>query len=134
MWIVFVLNFVALSVGAQFDNQYLGHHYTLDEYNNLELGCQTTICLRDAQRLLLAATQDNSTEPCENFPEFAMGRFIELAALHDRYETTGFENDMIMRGWERHRKVLAARIINKDIRPFKIAKNFYQNCLNSGKI
>ena len=73
LWkLILVLNIVG-TVISQFENQYLGHHITFDEYNHLELGCDTKLCLRDAQRLLLAATQNKTIEPCEDFAEFAMG-------------------------------------------------------------
>ena len=119
---------------SQFENQYLGHHITFDEYNHLELACDTKLCLRDAQLLRLAATQNKTIEPCEDFAEFSMGRFIELGAINERYGHTGFIIDVELLNWERLRKVLAARINENDIRPFKIAKNYYQNCINSGNI
>ena len=135
LWkLIIVLSCIVGSVISQFENQYLGHHITFDEYNNLELGCDTKLCLRDAQRLLLAATQNNTIEPCEDFAEFAMGRFIELAARNERYMFAGFYADHFSVYKERLRKVVAAKIKKNDIIPFKIAKNYYQNCINSGKI
>ena len=134
LWkLILVLNCGVLSVISQFENQYLGHHITFDEYNNLELACDTKLCLRDAQRLRLAATQNKTIEPCEDFAEFSMGRFIELGALNERYEFLGFDSEVELLYWERQRKVLATRVKKNDIRPFKIAKNYYQNCVNSGE-
>ena len=134
LWkLVLVLNCVVLSVISQFENQYLGHHFTLDEYNHLELACDTKLCLRDAQRLRLAATQNKTIEPCEDFIEFSMGRFIELGALNERYATIGFIPEVDLLHWERQRKVLAAIINKNDIKPFKIAKNYFLKCVNSGK-
>ena len=129
---VIAINIAVLSVVCQFDNQYLGHHYTFDEYNHLELACDTKICLRDAQRLRLAATQNNTIEPCADFKEFSMGQFIKLGALDDRKDSIGFMNDVYELDWERIRKVLAAKITKKDIRPLKVAKNYYRKCVNSG--
>ena len=131
--LILVLSCAVLSVISQFENQYLGHHITLDEYNHLELACDTKLCLRDAQLLRLAVTQNKTIEPCDDFREFSMGQFIKLAALNERYDTTGFVNDLKLLNWERIRKVLAARTNENDIKPFKIAKNYYEKCINSGK-
>ena len=133
LWIIITVVNLA-TVNCQFESQYLGHHYTREEYDNLGLGCDTTICLRDAQRLLLAATQNKTIEPCDDFKEFSMGRFDELGALNERYDSIGFENDVKLLDWERYRKVLATRINEKDIKPIKIAKNYFQKCVNSGNI
>ncbi|CAO1329984.1 unnamed protein product [Diamesa hyperborea] len=135
LWkLVIFVNCVSFFVDCQFENQYLGHHFTAEEYNNQELACDTTICLRDAQLLLLAATQNKTIEPCDDFAEFSMGQFIKLAAHNDRYKRVGFINDVLLLDWNRKRKVLSAKIKGKDIRPFKIAKNFYQNCVNSDNV
>ncbi|CAO1378234.1 unnamed protein product [Diamesa hyperborea] len=91
LWkLVIFVNFVSFYVDCQFENQYLGHHYTAEEYNNQELACDTQICLRDAQRLLLAATQNSTIKPCDDFVEFSLGQFIKLGALNDRYDIVGF--------------------------------------------
>lgn len=135
LWkIIFLINVFTTIVVSQFENQYLGNYVTLDQYNDLEVGCQTKLCLSDAQRLLLAATQNETILPCDDFKEFSMGEFIRLRARHERYEHVGFLNDANLLHWERNRKVLAATIKEDDIRPFKIAKNLYQNCINSGML
>lgn len=134
LWkIIIVLNIIPFYVDCQFDSQYLGNYLTFDQYNKLELGCDTTICLRDAQRLRLAATQNKTIEPCDDFKEFSMGQFIKLRAPDDRLQTVGFSNDLNALDWERYRKVLAAKIKDDDIRPSKIAKNYYRKCVNSGE-
>lgn len=131
---IIIVKLVYSFVDCQFENQYLGHHFTRDEYNNLELACDTKSCLRDAQLLLLQATENSTIDPCQNFEEFSMGRFKKLAALNDRYDMVGFNNDVKLLDWERIRKVLATKIKDTDIKPFKIAKNYYQKCVNSGNI
>lgn len=135
LWkLLFVLNIVFTFVNCQFESQYLGNYLTFEEYNHLEIGCDTKICLRDSQYLLLSATQNKTIEPCEDFKEFSMGRFIKLGALDDRKESIGFFTDIYALDWERIRKVLAAKITKHDIRPLKIAKNYFRKCVNSGKI
>ena len=119
---------------CDFDSQYLGNYTSFEEYNKRELACDTTICLLDSQRLLLAATHNRTIKPCDDFREFAVGRFIKLGALDDRKESIGFYNDVLAQYYERIRKVLAAIIDESDIRPLKIAKNFSRKCVNSGEI
>lgn len=135
LWkLIIVINVVPLFVDcASFENQYLGHSITFDQYNDLELACDTMICLRDAQRLLLPETQNKTIEPCDDFKEFAVGQFIKFRALNERYEYLGFNYELQLLNWERLRKVLARRINDTDIKPFKIAKNYFQKCVNSGK-
>lgn len=135
LWkIIVLLNYFSFFVDCQFELQYLGHDITLDEYNDLEVGCQTKICLLDSQRLLLAATQNETIEPCDDFEEFSIGQSKKLGALNDRYQLYGFYNEVHLLRMNRYRKVLQPKINDQDIKPFKIAKNFYQNCINSGNI
>ena len=135
LWkILILLNIVSLFAVCDFDSQYLGNSITFEEYNKLELACDTTICLLDSQRLLLAATHNRTIKPCDDFKEFSNGRFIKLGALDDRKEFIGFYNDLYAQDWERIRKVLATIIHESDIRPLKIAKNYYRKCVDSGEI
>ncbi|CAO1416949.1 unnamed protein product [Diamesa tonsa] len=135
LWkIIIAVNFVSIFVDCQFENQYLGHYLTREQYNGRELACDTKVCLSDAQLLLLKATQNKTIEPCDDFEEFSMGQFKKLGALNERYSFIGFMRDIVLLNWERKRKILAEKIKDTDIRPFKIAKNFYQRCVNSDNI
>ncbi|CAO1378141.1 unnamed protein product [Diamesa hyperborea] len=135
LWkIIIAVNIVSIFVDCQFENQYLGHYLTREQYNGKELACDTKVCLRDANLLLLKATQNKTIEPCDDFAEFSMGQFKKLGALNERYSFIGFMRDLVSLDWERKRKVLAEKIIDTDIRPFKIAKNFYQKCVNSDNV
>lgn len=108
--------------------KYLGN-YTIDEV--LEV-CETKLCLLDADRLLSAATDKLTVNPCTDFKEFSMGNFIRYKALHDRYDRIGFLYDTLEAHRERRRKLLSAPIIDKESFVSKIAKNFFQKCVNSG--
>ena len=116
-----------------FESQYVGSYYTMEEYNKLELACDNKYCLLDANRLLVAATQNESIQPCDNFLEFTMGEFIKLGALHDRYSFLGFQGEVKHKHRERQRRVVAAPIKHNDIRPLKVAKNYFKNCVNSSE-
>lgn len=132
--IIILLNVYSLAIGCGFESQYLGNYLTFDEYNDLELACQTKLCLNDAKRLLLVATQNKTVQPCDDFKEFALGEFLKYRALNDRYRYVGFDNDVQLLHWERQRKVLAATVKRHDIRPLKIAKNYFQKCVTSSEL
>ena len=128
-----LLVFCFAKFSLSFENQYLGNYYSIDEYNSLELACANKYCLLDANRLLLAATQNASIEPCDDFLTFTMDEFIKYGALHDRYAFLGFQGEVKHMHKERQRKVVAARITTNDIRPLKVAKNYFKNCVNSSE-
>lgn len=129
--LLLLLVFCFAKFSLSFVNQYLGNYYTMEEYNSLELACGTKYCLSDANRLLLAATQNASIQPCDDFLTFTLGEFIKFGALHDRYAFIGFQGEVLNLLKERQRKVLAAKITPSDIRPLKVAKNYFRNCVNS---
>lgn len=131
--IIILINVYSLVNGRGFESQYLGNFLTYDQYNNLELACYSKLCLNDAKRLLLVATQNKTVEPCDDFKEFALGEFLKYRALNDRYRHVGFDNDIQLFHWERQRKVLAATIKSYDIRPLKIAKNYFLKCVTSSE-
>ncbi|CAO1421540.1 unnamed protein product [Diamesa tonsa] len=106
----------------------------MEEYRNLELACENKYCLSDANRLLVAATQNASIEPCDDFLTFTMEEFIKYGALHDRYPSVGFQGEVLRMLKLRQRKVVAAVITPNDSRPLKIAKNFFKNCVNSNNV
>lgn len=121
------------SFSLSFVNQYLGNYYTIEQYRNLELACANKYCLSDANRLLVAATQNASIEPCDDFLTFAMDEFIKYGALHDRYQYLGFQGEVKNMYNLRQRKAVAAIITPNDSRPLKVAKNYFKNCVNSSK-
>lgn len=121
------------SFSLSFVNQYLGNYYTMEQYRNLELACENKYCLSDANRLLVAATQNASLDPCDDFLTFTMDEFIKYGALHDRYSYLGFQGVVKYMLQLRQRKVVAAIITPDDIRPLKVAKNYFKNCVNSSK-
>jgi hypothetical protein len=113
------------------DVQYLGEYILPNEIVDESL-CVTKECVLDANRLLDAATRLWSVKPCDDFREFSMGNFIKLRALHDRYDRVGFLFDVLALHYERQRKAFAEPIAASDPRAFKIVKNFFQKCIDSG--
>lgn len=111
----------------------LGDYLSVDEVSDLNF-CGTKECLLDSGRLLETATRQWSVNPCDDFKEFSMGDFVKYRALHDRYDRVGFLYDMLSLHTERQRKTLIAPIKENDSRVFKIVKNFFQKCVDSGNV
>lgn len=95
--------------------------------------CESKLCLLDANRLLNAGTTNTTVKPCDDFKEFSMGNFINFRALHDRYDRIGFLYDVLAAHHERQRKMLLAPIRDGESFVHKIAKNFFQKCISSGR-
>ncbi|KAL7023980.1 hypothetical protein ACKWTF_012861 [Chironomus riparius] len=89
--------------------------------------CGTKVCLQDASRLLKYITTNKSVKPCNDFKEFALGSFIRNQTQQDR---SGFLFDNLKLHRERQKKLLQMPINKSDRRVFKIAKNFYQKCVD----
>lgn len=94
--------------------------------------CSTKYCLLDANRFIIAATQNQSVLPCDNFLEFAMGELLKHKALHDRYTHVGFARDINHLLIEKHRKLLSQSSKPKESKVFKVMRNYFQKCVDSG--
>lgn len=126
-----LLLFVAPAIVVGINPNYLGDYLSPDEIPQDSL-CGSKECLLDANRIVDAATQQWSVKPCDDFREFSMGNFIKLRALHDRYDRVGFLFDVLALHYERQRKAFAEPITDGDPRAFKIVKNFFRKCIDSG--
>lgn len=113
------------------DIQELGNYLSSKEIDSTEL-CGSKLCLLDSSRLVDSATKQWSVDACQDFREFSMGNFIKYRALHDRYDRIGFLFDVLSLHSERQRKILAEPIQQNEPKIFKIIKNFFQKCVDSG--
>ena len=125
--IIFV--FAQNSSNASKELKSLGN-YTIN--SDISEVCETKLCLLDANRLLDASTDLWTINPCSDFKEFSVGNFIRYKALHDRYDRIGFLYDTLSAHHGRLRKLLSAPIRETESFVSKIAKNFFQKCINSG--
>jgi hypothetical protein len=129
----FVFFVFIIRARAQFNLQYLGY-YVSSEEEELRDFCESDYCLSDANDLFYSATQEAGVLPCDDFKEFALGVFIKFRALNDRYQKRGFLFDVSHAHWKRWRKVLKDEIDNeKDVRIFKIMKNYFKSFVDAGK-
>lgn len=87
----------------------------------------------DAGRLIYDADHNSKeTEPCDNFPTFAMGEFLKHRVLNDRYTYTGFQNDVQLQHYEKLRRMLVKPGVGNELKMFKFIKAFFKKCSNSG--
>jgi hypothetical protein len=117
---------------GSFPSKYIGNYLTLEEYNNLTL-CDSSICMNDAQRLIVEASYDTSIDPCKNFEKFACGTFYQERARNERYETVGFKKTFELRNDEKRHRALKVPVTKNDGKAVRIVKNLYQKCINWSK-
>lgn len=77
---------------------------------------------------------DSSKDPCDNFFNFACGKFVKSTVIHDRYGVQGFSTEVADKEDERIRKLLMAPATDEDIRPFRLAKETYKMCINHDQL
>lgn len=131
--VLLVAIFSVVQVQAQFKLQYIGNQIDDDGLLKRDY-CTTKQCLVDSQILFLAASQNESVTPCEDFREFALGDFIKHSALNERYQFIGLQNDIDEIYKEKFRKVLTSKLQSNQSRTFGIIKSYFSKCTNSSKI
>lgn len=78
-------------------------------------------------------SMDMSVDPCEDFYSFACGGFISNTMIPKN--TLGINSFSIIREltFEQLREILSEGIYETDIEPFRMAKQFFEDCLDEGK-
>lgn len=74
-----------------------------------------------------------SIEPCDDFFTFACGRFEKTTIIGDdagSINTINLIESMVL---NQLHTILNSEIHEKEIRPFKMAKIFYQQCMNTSE-
>lgn len=75
-----------------------------------------------------------SINPCEDFYEFACGNFIKTTIIPEDAGSVNTINIMEARVLNQIHTLLNSEIRPNEIRPFKMAKQFYRQCMNTCKI
>ena len=75
-----------------------------------------------------------SVHPCDDFYEFACGNFIKTTIIPDDAGSVNTINIMEGRVLNQMHTLLNSEIRPNEIRPFKMAKQFYRQCMNTGKV
>lgn len=93
--------------------------------------CSSKVCLLDSLRLFEYATDDEFIEPCENFTEYSLEKFLKISSVLDPYDKFSFNS--LSYHQKRQRKILRDNIIKDELKVHKIAKNFFQKCIDTSK-
>ncbi|RZF35771.1 hypothetical protein LSTR_LSTR012069 [Laodelphax striatellus] len=94
--------------------------------------CLTSGCVTSANSVL--QNMDRGVDPCDNFYEFACGKFLkEVRIPDDQTGVTvfGIINDKLN---EQLRDILDQPILPNEIKPFVYAKNLFNSCMNKAVI
>lgn len=121
-----------IAVLGQFQSQFVGSFVSKAEQSKRDF-CGSKQCLVDAEILFLAASQNLSANPCNDFKEFSLGTFIKYRALNDRYQYRGLQTDLDDIFREKSRKILSDKNDVDDSRVIKVLKNYFANCVNSSE-
>lgn len=129
LWLTLVKILVVL---GQFKSQFIGSFVSKSEQARRNF-CGSKQCLVDSEILFLAASQNESVNPCDDFKEFTLGNFIKYRALNDRYQYRGLQADLDDIFREKLRKVMNEKTENNIPRVFRILKNYFANCVSSSE-
>lgn len=117
---------------SDFPSDYLGNFLSEEEYNSKEF-CWSKICMLDSGRLIYSASHDSKqVNPCDDFPTFAMGEFLEHRVPNERYAKLGFYSDLDAQYFEKQKKVLLEPVKPDSPKLQKIMKSFFKKCIKSG--
>ena len=74
-----------------------------------------------------------SVHPCEDFYQFACGRFEKTSIIPDDAGSVNTINMIEGRVMAQLHTLLNSEIQEREIRPFKMAKQMFRQCMNTGK-
>lgn len=94
--------------------------------------CQTAACIATAADVLETLNQD--VKPCDNFYNFACGGLINSTLLSDDMMTLNQYAKVYHKLVRQLLALVSAPSPETDIRPFKLAKKFFQSCMNRTQI
>lgn len=105
----------------------------LDGHNHSQSTiCETPGCVRAAAKLM--DTIDETVDPCDNFYEFACGNYLkntEIPASKVTVDSFSVVGDLVK---DQLKTIINEPPLPNESKPFKLAKNFNQACLNQSII
>lgn len=93
--------------------------------------CLTKECIKASANLI--ESMDTSVDPCDNFYNFACGKYIKNINLMDQSQHKSNLRSISEEITEQIRTIISSPIIKGEIKPFKLVKQFYSQCMNEVK-
>lgn len=90
--------------------------------------CLTSGCIATASRILNA--MDSSVEPCDDFYQFACGKFVRETYIPDDKLTVDTFNRLADQIDIQLRTIIEADIAANESKVFKLVKKMYKSCMN----
>uniref|UniRef100_A0A4Y0BJM9 Neprilysin, neutral endopeptidase 2 n=1 Tax=Anopheles funestus TaxID=62324 RepID=A0A4Y0BJM9_ANOFN len=94
--------------------------------------CLTPGCIHSASQLL--DQMDQEVEPCDDFYNYACGKFVKETTIPDEKVSMTTFSVIEDRLQQQLRSLLSEDIFDSEATPFKLAKNFYNLCMNKTRI
>ncbi|KAF7992754.1 hypothetical protein HCN44_005098 [Aphidius gifuensis] len=107
----------------------LGHPETVK--NNEDI-CLSPACIHAASRML--NNMDSKVSPCDNFYKYSCGNFIKSTQLADSVHSQDSYSQSEHKLKNELRSIINLPNFPNDTKPLRIAKDFYQTCLNTSAI
>lgn len=94
--------------------------------------CMTPGCVHAASKML--EQMDSSVEPCDDFYNFACGKYVEDTIIPDDKVSVNAFSVISDKLQEQLRTIITAPIEEEELEPFKNVKRLYLACMNKSKI
>lgn len=93
--------------------------------------CLTPGCVHAASKML--EQMDQAVEPCDDFYDFACGRYVEDTVIPDDKVSVNAFSVISDKLQEQLRTIITSPVDDSEIEPFKMVKKLYLACMNKSK-
>ncbi|KAI5692897.1 hypothetical protein M8J75_003309 [Diaphorina citri] len=94
--------------------------------------CYSEGCIHTASKLL--SNMNQSVDPCQDFYRFTCGRFLEETVIPDDQSSVSSFSVIGDQLEVQLRTIIETPAEDSDIKPFRLAKNYYKVCMNETQI
>ncbi|KAG5681590.1 hypothetical protein PVAND_011006 [Polypedilum vanderplanki] len=91
--------------------------------------CRSSQCVISASRM--EHLIDWKVDPCENFYNFACGKFIRDSTLHDRRDSLNIFTMTDDKLKDQLRRLFTQKVKSNEIEPYKMVKHLFMSCMDT---